>query len=116
MRLRPAKGEGLYGSAERISSFQEFQESSESRISSGLVVSTDGQGELPSSPGLGVPMRVGQSDRGLRQLRVETVSSTTRLEPLSAPGRPIRNESAGRAPSSLAANEQFGKQQIFDDV
>jgi hypothetical protein len=34
-------------------------------------------------------MRVGQSDRGLRQLVVETVSSTTRLEPLSTQGKNI---------------------------
>ena len=49
-------------------------------------------------------MRVGQSDRGLRQLVVETVSSTTRLEPLSTPGKPIGIE------------KRILRDTMFDDV
>lgn len=53
-------------------------------------------------------MRVGQSDRGLRQLVVETVSSTTRLEPLSTHGKNIGIEKWDSSRHELGT--------MFDDI
>lgn len=58
-------------------------------------------------------MRVGQSDNGLRQLVVETVSSTTRLEPLSTPGKPIGLVDSSRHENT---NQEASNRTMFDDI